>query len=143
MGSEQGSMMSKGGMMSRSQERSMVSNGSSMDQRSSMGVGSDQRSSVMFIDGNKRSEARLVDQGSCRVFGFNSRFVGLDVCSVSKGVSNVVNDSESSVSISQSIRTNFVSMSISSLSSEGSSSCVILVVSEGIVSNVLIHLKEY
>ena len=147
---EVGSVVSQWSSMSGNQgscvvcsyKRSMVSKGSSMNQWGMVSMSGDQRSMSdgndwMFIDRNQWCESRLVDQSGCRILGLYSRFVGLDVGSVSECVSNVVDNSESSVSISESVRSNFVSMGVSSLSSEGSSSSMVLIVSEGIVSNVL------
>ena len=79
-------------------------------------------------------DSSLVNGNCCRVFRFYSRFVWLDCCSESKSISNVVNGSDSSIDVSQSIRTNNLTQSIAWLSSEGSSRRVIFVVSKGVVS---------
>jgi len=83
-------------------------------------------------------DAWLVNEGGCRVLWLNSGLICLDVGTESQSVSDVVHDAESSVSISQSVRSNFASVSITSLPSERSTSRVVLIVSKGIVTNVIL-----
>lgn len=86
---------------------------------------------------NWSDKSRLVDKSGCWVLRFDSRFVGLDVSSESESIGDVVDNSESAISISQTIRTNLNSMGIARLTSESSSCRVVFVVSKSIVSEVL------
>ena len=79
----------------------------------------------------------LVDGDGSWVLWLDSGFVGLDVGSVSKGISDVVDSSDSAIGISESIGTNNLSKSVSSFSSEGTTGSVVFVVSESVVAQVL------
>lgn len=67
-------------------------------------------------------KSSFVDGSVGRILGFDSRLVGLDVSSESSGVSNVVNDSDSAISVSEAVGTSYVAMSISRFSSESAAS---------------------
>lgn len=54
----------------------------------------------------------FVDEGGGRVFRLDSGFVGLDVGTESESISDVVHDSQTTVSITQSIGSDFASVSI-------------------------------
>ena len=79
----------------------------------------------------------LVDGDGSWVLWLDSGFVGLDVGSVSKGISDVVDSSDSAIGISQTVGSNNLAKSVSSFTSEGTTSGMVFIVTEGVVSNVL------
>jgi len=80
----------------------------------------------------------LVDEGGSWVLWLNTGLVGLDVHSESSGIGNVVDNSETTIGISESVASDLAAVSGSRFSSEGTSGGVVLVVSESVVSDVVL-----
>lgn len=85
----------------------------------------------------KEGMNHLVDGNSGRVFRLDSGFVGVNVGTEAQGISDIVNGSDPAISVSQTIRSNNLSQSISLLSPEGAASRVVFIIPEVIVTSNL------
>lgn len=145
-----------GGVVSRS--GGIVSRSGVGDRSGVVGRGSDQRSVVRrgddrgvhgrgsddwCVDGrggdHRGDDAWLVDHGGGWVLGLDAWFVGLDVGTETEVIGDVVDDSETTVSVSETVRADLVAVAVALFTSEGAAGGVVLIVTESVVTQVVLR----
>ena len=97
------------------------------------------RGSVDWCLGDDRclNDGRFIDGDSGWILWLNSRFIGIDSCTESGIICNIVHCTKSSISSSKTIGSDHLTCSVSRLTSESSSCQSIFIVSKSVVPNIL------